>query len=73
MSGGRNSVPPHTLAIKNEKKTMKKIYFAPEVEVVNLETEGFLAASIGDIETGGGGEVTPSTGDPTNPDWGNDY
>jgi hypothetical protein len=52
---------------------MKKIYFAPEVEVVELETEGFLAASLGDIETGGGGEVTPSVGDPDDDDWGNDY
>ncbi len=64
---------PSTDANINEKKTMKKNYFAPEVEVVNLETAGFLASSLGDIETGGGGEVTPSTGNPDDPNWGNDY
>lgn len=49
------------------------IYFAPEMELVEIETAGFLASSLGDIETGGGGEVTPTITDPNDPDWGSDY
>lgn len=54
---------------------MKKIYFEPVTELVELETVGFLASSIGDVDTpGNGGEVTPGDGgDPTQPGWGSDY
>lgn len=52
---------------------MKKIYSAPELELVEMETGILLAGSLGDIETGGGGEITPSTGDPSDPEWGSDY
>lgn len=52
---------------------MKMIYSAPEMELVELETVGFLAASLGDITTGDGGEVPPTQGDPTDPEWGSDY
>ena len=53
---------------------MKKNYFAPQTELIELEVSTMiLAGSTGDIETGGGGEVTPTTGDPSDPDWGSDY
>lgn len=52
---------------------MKMIYSAPEMELVELETTGFLASSLGDIDTAGGGEVTPTQGNPNDPDWGSDY
>jgi len=52
----------------------KKMYVTPASEVIELLVKNnLLSGSIGDIETGGGGEVTPSTGDPTDPDWGSDY
>ena len=54
---------------------MKKIYLEPEMELIELETSGFLASSTGDVDVpGAGGEVTPSDGgDPTDPSWGSDY
>lgn len=53
---------------------MKKIYSAPASEIVELEVSSMiLAGSTGDIETGGGGEVSPTVTDPNDDDWGSDY
>ena len=49
---------------------MKKNYLEPEVELIELETLGFLAASAGISEDG---EVTPGEGDPGSEGWGSDY
>jgi hypothetical protein len=61
----------HLIKIK-----MKK-YLEPEMEILELETIGFLAASIGDIDDGGvgDGEYTGNTpGEtPGSPGWGSDY
>ena len=54
---------------------MKKIYLKPEIELIELETAGFLAASVPGAE-GGGGDSGIDTGEPTNPsdpNWGSDY
>ena len=48
---------------------MKKIYFEPEVEIVNLKLSGFLCAS----NINEDGEVTPSQPDQGSDDWGSDY
>ena len=53
---------------------MKKLYFEPEMELIELETAGFLAASAPGTEgSGDDGGVTPETPDPSDPDWGSDY
>lgn len=54
---------------------MKKNYFEPQAEIVELETFGFLAGSVGDIDGGGeDGEYTGNTGtDTSSSDWGSDY
>lgn len=59
-------------------KTMKKNYIEPEMALIKIATSGFLAASMGDVDTGGinnDGEVTPGTPDvdPSDPGWGSDY
>ena len=54
---------------------MKKTYFAPEVEVVELMAQvALLAGSIPGAEGGGddGGSDTNPT-DPSDPGWGDDY
>lgn len=57
---------------------MKKTYLEPDMQLIKIATSGFLAASMGDVDTGGidnGGEVTPGTPDvdPSDPGWGSDY
>lgn len=55
-------------------KMEKKNYMIPEVELIELETEGFLAASVGGAEGGsddGGSDTTPT--DPSEDGWGADY
>lgn len=57
------------------KEKMKKTYFAPEVEVVELMAQvALLAGSIPGAEGGGddGGSDTNPT-DPSDPGWGDDY
>ena len=67
-----------TLLIKHDfksyKEKMKKTYFAPEVEIVDLKMTGILCASVPGGEGGGddGGSSTVVT-DPTDPGWGSDY
>lgn len=52
---------------------MKKVYFSPEMETIDMLLDGMLCSSIGTEGGGddGGSDVTPS--DPSNPGWGNDY
>lgn len=53
---------------------MKKTYFAPEVELIDMEMEGVLCSSVPGGEGGGddgGSDVNPT--DPSNPGWGSDY
>jgi hypothetical protein len=53
---------------------MKKNYVNPELELIGLETIGFLAASVPGAEGGGSdGGLTPSTDDPSDPNWGSDF
>lgn len=53
---------------------MKKTYFSPEVEIVDLKIEGMLCASVPGGEGGGDdGGSDVSTPDPTDPGWGSDY
>ncbi len=56
---------------------MKKNYFEPEMELIEMQTPSMiLAGSTGDAIGGGDdGSVTPSTPsvDPTDPSWGKDY
>lgn len=54
---------------------MKKTYFAPEVEIVDLKMNGMLCASVPGAEGGSDdGGTTPSDGgDGTDPDWGSDF
>jgi hypothetical protein len=53
---------------------MKKTYFAPEMETIDMLLDGMLCASIPGGEGGGddgGSDVNPV--DPSDPDWGSDY
>lgn len=51
---------------------MKKMYFPPEMELLELGLVGMLCVS--GIEGGDGdGGVTPDQGDPSDPGWGSDY
>ncbi len=55
---------------------MKKTYFAPEVEVVELMAQVALLAGSGVPGGEGGGDdggSDVSTSDPTDPGWGSDY
>lgn len=56
---------------------MKKNYFEPEMELIEMQTASMiLAGSTGDAIGGGDdGSVTPSTPSvgPTDPSWGKDY
>ena len=69
-----------TLLIKQNmilklKEKMKKTYFAPEVEVIELMAQvALLAGSVPGGEGGGddGGSDTNPT-DPSDPGWGDDY
>lgn len=58
-------------------KTMKKNYFEPEMEMIELEAANvILAESLGDVETGDGndGEYTGgSSGGANDPGFGGDY
>lgn len=66
---------PCTLQNKKEKKTMKKFYLDPEMEIIELETQGFLADSTGTEGGNGDGGVIPSEegGTPGSEGWGGDY
>ena len=52
---------------------MKKIYFDPEMEFIELDTVELLAGSTGADGGDDDGGVTPSEPDPSDPDWGSDY
>ena len=53
---------------------MKKTYFSPEMETVELKfSQVILTGSIGAEGGNSDGGVTPGTGDPSNPGWGSDY
>lgn len=51
---------------------MKKTYLEPEVELVELEVEGFLCISGGEGGDDDGGLI-PSPSDPSKPGWDDDY
>ena len=53
---------------------MKKIYFSPEVETIDVELLSMLCGSDTGTDGGsddGGTDVTPT--DPSDPEWGSDY
>ncbi len=52
---------------------MKKIYFSPEVETIDVELLSMLCGSTGTDGGDDDGGVTPSEPDPSDPDWGSDY
>ena len=53
---------------------MKKIYFEPELELIKIQSSNLLIISNGDAEGGDNdGGYTPEEGDPSDPNWGDDY
>lgn len=52
---------------------MKKIYFSPEVETIDVELLSMLCGSTGTEGGDGDDSVVPSEPDPSDPDWGSDY
>ena len=52
---------------------MKKIYFDPEMEFIELDTVELLAGSTGADGGDDDGGTTPNPTDPSDPDWGSDY
>ena len=64
---------PLSISIKKVFKTMdKKMYFEPEMEVINLKLQGMLCGSDVDDTDGGAatdlGPLDPSDGQDSNPD-----
>ena len=53
---------------------MKKTYYAPEVEIIILNSQQpLLVESIGAEGGSSDGGVTPGSGNPSDPGWGSDY
>ena len=49
---------------------MKKIYFEPEMDIVEVKMLNLICISPGIDENG---EVIPGEGDPSDENWGSDY